>query len=74
MPYDKKRIYYGEGDCVQAVSQRVDPALEMDNKVHLNKRAIPSRLKVVATFAFHPRRRCSKWLLRPCYSTYRWNF
>lgn len=72
MLYDKRRIYYGKGDCVQAVSQRVGPTSEMDNEVRSNKRPIPSRLK--ATFAFHPRRRCSKWLLRPRYSTYRCNF
>lgn len=60
MLYDKRRIYYAKGDCVQAVSQRVGPASEMDSKVRLNKRPVPSRLKAVATFVFHPRRRCSK--------------
>lgn len=72
MLYDKRRVYYGKGDCVQAVSQRVGPTSEMDNEVRLNKRPIPSRLK--ATFVLQPRRRCSKWLLRPRYSTYRCNF
>lgn len=33
MLYDKRRIYYGKGDCVQAVSQRVGPTSEMDNEV-----------------------------------------